>query len=156
MADVAAENAATVLTVICPLHIGDGWCPVVFHHEMESSSTPMGRAPYMIITAAGAYAFTTALTYAAHPCVIEARGFGNTEDESIEDNAKQMVANLLAADPEAFEFDSEHWSLPPTVVVQRVSAALRHAALARTLCAMYGIKRWCLQSSADPTIGAQE
>jgi len=40
-----------------------------------------------------------------------------------------MVAKMLAADPDAFEFDPEHWRVPPSVVVQRVSAALRHAAL---------------------------
>ena len=38
-------------------------------------------------------------------------------------------AKMLTADPDAFAFDPEHWRVPPSVVVQRVSAALRHAAL---------------------------
>ena len=61
MAGVAAESAATVLTVILPLYIGDGWCRVVWNHFMESSSSPMGM-PHMDITAAGAYALTSTLT----------------------------------------------------------------------------------------------
>ena len=63
------------------------------------------------------------------PYMIQAEGVGNTDEESIEDIAKQMVAHMLAADPDAFAFDPEHWRVPPSVVVQRVSAALRHAAL---------------------------
>ena len=61
--------------------------------------------------------------------MIQARGVGNTEEEAVDNYAKQMVANMIAADPDAFEFDPEHWRVPPSVVVQRVSAAMRHAAL---------------------------
>ena len=82
-------------------------------------------------------------------------GAGNTRAEASEACCKQMVANMLAVDPEAFEFDPETLErtsdrCSPTGV--RRAAACR---LARTLCAISGIKRWCLQSGADPTTGAQ-
>ena len=123
MADVAAENAATVLGVICPLYCGDTWYHSVWHHLMNSSSSPMGRE-HLEITAVGAYAFTKTLTYDSYPYMIQAEGVGNTEEEASEDCCKQMVAKRLSADPEAFVFDPRHWVVHPNVVVERVSAAL--------------------------------
>ena len=154
MADVAAENAATVLGVICPLYRGDRWHHSVWHHSMESSSSRMGRE-HLEITAVDAYAFTKTLTYYSYPYMIQAEGVGNTEEEAVDNYAKQMVANMLAADPNAFVFDPQHWTVPPSVVVRRVSALQRDADVREIFCAMLGIKRWRLQSSADPTRGAQ-
>ena len=106
MAGVAAENAATVLDVICPLHRGDRWYATLYHHCRRSSSSPRGT--HWEITAVGAYAFTKTLTYDSYPYMIQAEGVGNTEQEASENYVKQMVATMLAADPDVFEFDPSH------------------------------------------------
>ena len=127
MAGVAAENVATVLDVICPLYCGDRWHAALQYHLEESSSSRKGA--HWEITAVGAYALTGTMTYDSFPYTIQAVGVGNTEQEASDNYVKQMVATMLAADPEVFELDPSHWRVSPRVVVQRVSAVLRHAAL---------------------------
>ena len=127
MAGVAAENVATVLDVICPLYCGDRWHAALQYHLEESSSSRKGA--HWEITAVGAYALTGTMTYDSFPYNIQAVGVGNTEQEASDNYVKQMVATMLAADPEVFELDPSHWRVSPGVVVQRVSAVLRHAAL---------------------------
>ena len=127
MAGVAAENAATVLDVICPLYCGDRWHAALQYHLEESSSSRMGA--HWEITAVGAYALTGTMTYDSFPYNIQAVGVGNTEQEASDNYVKQMVATMLAAAPDVFELDPSHWRVPPGVVVQRGSAARRGAAL---------------------------
>ena len=43
----------------------------------------MGRE-HLEITAVGAYAFTSTLTYESHPYMIQAEGVGNTEEEAVD------------------------------------------------------------------------
>ena len=130
MALAAMEHAA-VLEVIGPLHSGS---PITWYATLNNNTSTkpqkhggksvesMGRRRVFERAASGAHTCTLALPYGTR--TLTAVGTGNTQTEASEACCQQMVAKMLAADPESFTFRPKHWVVEIDEVVQRVNAVL--------------------------------
>lgn len=138
MALAAMEHAA-VLEVIGPLHSGS---PITWYATLNNNTSTkpqthggksvesMGRRRVFERAASGAHTCTLALPYATRTGYrrLEAVGTGNTQKEASEACCQEMVAKMLAADPESFTFRPKHWSVEISrwrnVVVEQVNDVL--------------------------------